>query len=658
MADRRGYGRGFRDGIRPEPDLSVSEWADQNRMLSTRASAEPGPWRTSRTPYLRAVMDELSPSCPTQEVVFIAGSQVGKTESGLNWIGFVMDGAPSPMLVVQPTVDIAKRFSKQRLSTLIEDCPALREKVAAPRERDSGNTLLAKEAPGMILLLAGANSAAGLKSMPIRNLFGDEIDTWPGDVEGEGDPVELALARSRTFARRKALWTSTPTEANRSRIWAKWEESSQGRYHLPCPHCGTYQPITWAQIRYDPADLSVPPVLICVDCETPIEERQKGEWYANDLGRWVHEFPDRPVRGFHVSSLYSPLGWFSWADAVRRYEKAKESPEQMKVFTNTILGETFTETGDVPDWEELYRRREAYPRGIVPRGALVLTAAADIQRDRIEVEVIAWGPNLENWSVDYLVLPGDTSTIQTDPKVECVWRNLGRELSRVFPCEAGGELKIARAAIDSGDQTQTVYAWVRSQHDPRIVAIKGRPGAGMTTAVGIPKPQEVSYQGKKIRGGIRLWPIGVDLVKTEVYGWLRQPPPLNPGDPVPRGFSHFPQYGETYFMGLTAEELRRKVVKGFTRYEWEKVRDRNEPLDLRVYNRAAAYMLGIERWSPAEWERRRELLGQAKPEGPAVEEQQAPPAAAAPVEQQAPPAATPAAAPPPPRRRRVFGMKG
>lgn len=596
--------------------MTVSEWADARRMLSPKASAEHGRWRTGRTPYLREPMDAFTVTSPVEEIVLVFASQTGKSEGAVNnCSGYALDIAPGPLLIIQPTIDLAKRYSKMRIGPMIEATPTLAEKVKPSRSRDSGNTILMKEfLNDALLIMGGANAASGLASMPIRFLLMDEIDRFPEDVDEEGSPMALAEARTRTFGRRKKIVsTSTPTLAGRSAIWAKWEQSDQRRYHVPCPHCGHEQVLTWSMMRYDPKDpllptgrLSQPPVIICESCGEGIEERAKSRWYAEDMGKWKAENPESPVRGYHLSGLYSPLGWLSWPEIVVGYERAKDDPVRLKVWTNTVLAECYADTGEVPDWEAIYRRRESYQRGTVPAGGLVLTMAADIQRDRIEVEVVAWGPEMESWSVDYLVLDGDTSTIQKDPEKPCPWRRLTEELQRIYQHESGSTLGISRMAVDSGDQTQVVYQWVRQQSDPRVMAIKGR--GSLTSPLGVASMQEVSFKGKRLKRGVKLWPVGVDVLKQELYGWLRLDPPLNEGDPFPRGWCHFPEYGEGYFQMLTAEELRPKLRRGFTVYEWEKIRDRNEALDVRVYNRAAATSLGIDRWPEGEWERRRQAV--------------------------------------------------
>lgn len=610
-------------GWAPDPLMTVSEWADARRMLSPKASAEHGRWRTARTPYLREPLDAFSVASQVEEIVLVFSSQSGKSEGMNNCAGYALDIAPGPLLIIQPTMDLAKRYSKMRIGPMIEATPTLAEKVKPSRSRDSGNTILMKEfLNDALLIMGGANAASGLASMPIRYLLMDEIDRFPMDVDDEGSPMALAEARTRTFGRRKKIVsTSTPTLAGCSAIWAKWEQSDQRRYHVPCPHCGHEQVLTWAMMRWDPKDpllprgrLSQPPVVICEGCGEGIEERAKSRWYGEDLGRWKAENPESPVRGYHLSGLYSPLGWLSWVEIVVGYERAKDDPVRLKVWTNTVLAECWAEVGEVPDWEALYRRREQYQRGVVPAGGLVLTAAADVQRDRIEMEVVAWGPGMESWSVDYIVLQGDTSTIQSDPMKPCPWRQLTEELGKVYQCAAGGELRISKAAIDSGDQTAVVYAWVRAQSDPRIAAIKGR--GNLSSPVGIPTKQDVTFRGQRAKHSVKLWPVGVDMLKSELYGWLRQPPPLNEGDPMPRGFCHFPEYGEEHFLGLTAEEMMARLVRGFTVYTWQKTRQRNEQLDVRVYNRAAATMLGVDRWPEGEWERRRAALGQAQAQDP------------------------------------------
>ena len=307
------YNAAFNAGLRPDPVLTVSEWADRYRRLSGKSAAEPGPWRTDRTPYLREIMDSLSPLSPAERVVFMKGSQIGGTECGNNWVGYVIHKSPGPMMVVQPTVELAKRNSKQRIDPLIEESDVLRELVKSPRSRDSGNTVLSKEFPGGVLVMTGANSAVGLRSMAVRYLFLDEIDAYPGDVDGEGDPINLAFARTRTFSRRKVFMVSTPLVAGWSRIEAAYAESDQRRYWVPCPHCGQFQVLKFERLRW-PKGEPQKAAYHCIACEQAIFNHQKNAMLAG--GEWRPEAQgDGRTRGYHLSSLYSPVGWYSWERA-------------------------------------------------------------------------------------------------------------------------------------------------------------------------------------------------------------------------------------------------------------------------------------------------------------------------------------------------------
>jgi phage terminase large subunit GpA-like protein len=278
--------RTWRRGMRPDPDLTVSEWADQHRFLSSRASAEPGRYRTARTPYLREIMDALSPRHPAQRISFMKAAQVGATEAGNNWIGFVIHHAPGPMLAVLPTVEMAKRTSRGRLDPLISESPALRELVNPARSRDAGNSMLSKEFPGGILVLTGANSATGLRSMPARYIFLDEVDAYPASADEEGDPITLAEARTTTFShRRKVFIVSTPTIRGLSRIEREFEASDQRRYFVPCPHCGAMQ--TGRGVATVPIFLLVPQVKL-----------RKRLDLARDAERAVDGVPGRIVAGW------------------------------------------------------------------------------------------------------------------------------------------------------------------------------------------------------------------------------------------------------------------------------------------------------------------------------------------------------------------------
>jgi phage terminase large subunit GpA-like protein len=579
-------------GARPDPLLLVSEWADQYRRLSPLASAEPGPWRTERTPHLREIMDCLSPSSPIERVVFMAGAQVGKTECGNNWIGYIVHHAPGPMMAVQPTVEMARRNSKQRIDPLIEESEVLRKLVSTPRSRDSGNTVLAKEFPGGVLVMTGANSAVGLRSMAARYLFLDEIDAYPGDIDGEGEPVSLAVARTRTFARRKIFMVSTPKITGRSRIESAFEESDQRWFWVPCPTCEQFQVLRFPQVRW-PKGKPEEAVYVCEHCNEEIQNHKKhwmlarGEWRAAAAG-------DGKTAGFHLSSLYSPVGWFSWADAAAMFEKAQKDPARLQVFVNTVLGETWAQQGEAPDWQRLYDRREDYQIGVVPARGLFLTCGVDVQRDRLEAEIVAWGRGKESWSIDYRVLEGDTSHAE-------VWTKLTALLGERFRMHSGVEVPIFQMAVDSGYATQEVYTWARAQAPGRVMVVKGVDQAAVP--VGQATFVDVTYGGKRVTRGIKIWPVSSGILKSELYGWLRlERPTEESGAPFPPGYCHHPKYQEEYFKQLTAEQLVTRIVKGYRRTEWQKTRDRNDSLDCRVYARAAAAAIGLDRFKDTQWQ--------------------------------------------------------
>lgn len=581
-----------RAGARPDPKLRISEWADQYRVLTTRSSPEPGTWRTSRTPYLRDIMDSLMPESPFERVVFMSGAQVGKTECGNNWIGYVIHLAPGPMLVVQPTENMAKRNSKQRVGPLIQESPVLSQLVRSPKARDSGNTILAKEFLGGILVMAGANSGTGLRSMPVRYLFLDEVDAYPPNVDREGEPCDLAIARTSNFRRRKILITSTPKLVGHSRIVKFFEQSDQNYYHVPCPRCGVLIPLLpehlgWSDTRRHEASYR------CQECEREIFDHEKtgmlehGEWQSSAAG-------DGITRGYHLSSYYSPVGWLSWTAIMRMRDKSVESAETMQAFYNTVLGLPWQDQGEVPDADRLYERRESYTIGEVPTGGLVLTAGADVQANRIEVEVVAWDRHKRSWSVDYRVLTGSTNQPE-------VWKQLGQILDEDFPTAAGGTMRIERLAVDSGFNTNTVYDFVRSMLSLRVIAIKG--DAHAQALVGTPSLIEVGPGGRQIKGGVRLWPVNSGMAKEELHRFLRlAAPDLSRGEAWPIGYCHFPQYSKEYFEQLCAEQLITRTVMGQLKTHWEKTRDRNEALDVRVYARAAACSLRMDAWTPGKWD--------------------------------------------------------
>ena len=572
------YKEAFLAGLKPEPTLTVSEWADEHRLLSSKASAEPGMWRTSRTPYLREPMDCLSSSSPVQRVVMMFAAQTGKTESGSNWLGYVIHHAPGPMLLVQPTVDMAKRLSKQRLESLIDETPVLRERIKPPRSRDSGNTMFSKEFPGGIMVLTGSNSATGLRSMPCRYLFADEVSSWPQDVDGEGDPLTLAERRTTTFARRKILMTSTPTVKGSCRIEAEYERSDQRRFYVPCPHCGGMQWLQWKQVKWESNDPSTTKYE-CEHCNQRFNETSKGQMLA--AGEWRATAPgDGRTAGFHLSGLYSPLGWLSWSDMVDDFLRAKSDAPMLKAFVNTRLAETWEEaSANKVSANELLERVEAYGYNSLPNAVLLLTAGVDVQDNRLAVSVWGWGRDEESWLTFHTEIWGD-------PTAGDVWKQLDSVLLSTYTREDGHELRVATACIDSGGHcTAEVYQYCRERLTQNAVAIKGASQRGKPP-IGKESKVDLNMRGKTIKRGASVYLVGTDTIKDTLLGRLRH------NDPGP-GYIHFGKAATyDFFDQLTAErKITRYSRSGMPRSEYVKASNkRNEALDTAVYAYAAVHL--------------------------------------------------------------------
>jgi phage terminase large subunit GpA-like protein len=567
--------------LQPPPEMTLSEWADRYRILSRESSAEPGRWHTDKAPYQRPIMDAIT-NDRIQKVVIMSGAQLGKTDIILNAIGYYIHHDPSPMLVMQPTLAMSEAFSKDRLSPMIRDTPVLSKRVNE-KSRDSGNTILQKRFTGGHITLVGANSPASIASRPIRIVLADEIDRFPATAGNEGDPLLLMEARTNTFWNKKKISVSTPTVEGLSRIAVEYENSTQGEWNVPCPHCGAMQPIRWGQIVFDKDDPESGIGHTCSQCGVVSGET---EWKAQQAqGKFVEKYPNRKVKGFHLNALVSP--WKPWREIVEEFLKAKAelkkgNVELMKVWINTELGETWQETGEEMEPEQLLKRRERYGCEI-PQKVLVLTAGVDVQDNRLECEVVGWGFEKESWGIQY-------SKFYGSPAQEDVWNRLDAFLSRLFIRSDGAQLRISCTCIDTGGHfTQEAYNFCKGKELRRVFAIKGGHGAG--------KPY-INKPTTNNRVKVPLFTLGVDTGKEILLERLKVHPEdqleLDPAKDVIGGYCHFPleqdrNYNEDYFKALTAEKRIVKYTKGRPRFEWvmKKTGARNEALDLRVYATAA-----------------------------------------------------------------------
>lgn len=569
------YKEAFFQTIQPDPDITVSQWADRFRILTTKASAEPGPWRTDRTPYLREIMDELSPQSPIQKIVFIKPSQIGGSEVGFNWLGYTIHLCPCPFMSVQPTDVLAEKISKQRIAPMIEATKILKNLINPARERDSGNTLFVKEFPGGMFAMVGANSAVGLRSMPVRNAHLTEVSAFPEDVAGEGDPVSLVEKRQETYSFRKKMYLeSTPGIKDYCRIEKEYLESDQRKYFIPCPHCKHMQTLEWKNLKWVDNDPNTAEYL-CESCTALIPEHAKTYFLkdkkAGGVAEWRATNPEiKDVAGFSLNALYSPLGWKSWSSIVGEFLRVRADAPRLKTFVNTVLGQTWEEDYVAKiGANQLQARSEFYEPGIAPAGVVVCTAGVDVQDDRLEISIFGWGFEEEAWVISHEKIYGD-------PSGAGIWKQLDHALKPIKH-ELIGEIPISATAIDSGGHhTHSVYQYAREKRNQGVIATKGQSQKNKP-AIARPTVVDLNYKGQVLKRGARVYPIGTDTVKGLIYSRLKN---NEPG----AGYFHFHNQLELeYYTQLTIEKLMTRYVKGFPVREWTiKKGQRNEALDCCV----------------------------------------------------------------------------
>lgn len=548
-------------GLRPIPKVSVSDWADRYRVVSA-GNAEPGRWRTSRVPYMRAVMDAFT-EATVERVVVKSAAQVGKTEVLLNVIGRYAHVDPCTMLLINPTLEMSTDFSKARLSKMIADTkvltPLFYGEKSQSATRDANQTLLSKFFTGGRIVLAGANSPAGLASRPIRILLCDEVDRFPPSAGAEGDPLSIAAKRTSTFWNRKIGLFSTPTVQGFSRIDVEYELGTQEHWAHRCPCCGEYHTIEYNQIEDDNR-------WHCPDCGYAFDELS----IKSSDQKYLVDNPDASgCRSFFIPGFYSP--WVSWAEIMREWREARGKPDLERVVYNTRFGRSYEQTGEISDSDRFGRRLEEYGAEI-PEGVRYLTAGVDVQADRLEYEIVGWGEGEESWGI----VRGKIYCEPNDPRA---WTELDDVLDREYRSKTSA-FKVMRTFVDSGFMTSTVYEYCRRRARSGRFAIKGVGSCG----------KQLIWR-TSMKDGVPLILLGVNEGKQEVYSRLMLT------EPGARYF-HFGAddrhircrgYDEEYFRGLTAEHKVRRQTGGLIYEQWEPVnrRVRNEPLDLRVYALAA-----------------------------------------------------------------------
>lgn len=580
-------------GMKPPEDLTVSQWADKNRRLTSESSAEVGKWRTSRTPYMFDILDSFTDPL-IEHIVVVAASQVGKSETINNMVGYSIDQDPGPILLIQPTIDDVKRYSEMRIAPMIRETRCLKRKVADPKSRDAANTKRQKSFPGGVLVMTGSNVAHDLSSMPIRYVFGDERDRWATSAGSEGDPWELAVARTRTFYNKKMVEVSTPTVKGASAIENSYNLGTMERWKTQCPHCGEYVEITFDNIRfeYEAAEKGDKKIFhitelfyVCPECGGISDEHTM----KSQPAKWVATVPEarkhHKTRSFWLTAWVSP--WATWESIILQFLQAGTDSAKLQVVYNTQFGELWEERGDMASEDDVMARREVY-EAEVPDGVLLLTCGVDTQDDRLEYEVVGHRRYGETWGIKKGVILGR-------PDTEEVWERLDEVLSHKYKFKSGVSLQISLTFIDEGGHfTQEVRQHCLARQYDHVFAIKGanRPDIPYTAP---PKKQKIVVNGKVI-GQVWVYEIGVNAGKQKIVDNLRvQSPGAN--------YCHFPlrdDYGKQFFKQLMSEHLA-YVPKLKHPWQWQKIpgHERNEAFDIRNYNLAACEILSPD-WDAIE----------------------------------------------------------
>ncbi|WP_317201472.1 phage terminase large subunit family protein [Janthinobacterium sp.] len=592
----------FARGLEPDPNMMVDEWSDQFMIIPKDSGAnEYGKYRTSRTPHARMVMRALSDNHPCKRVALMGASQMLKTQVGLNWFSASVHQSPANFLWILPTGKLAKRTST-RISKTIAAVPELAERVAAPRSRDSVNTIDTKEYIGGSLFVVTAGAAANLSEVPARRVLFDEVDRAEANVNGEGDPVALAEARQTTFERnRKAYYPSSPTVAGESIIEKLYLRGTQHEALADCVHCDHAQTLVFErlQLSEDGQNAMYP----CIECGAFMFEADKNRMFAR--GAWSDGVAgDGETVSFTISGMFLPYGWVPWLALLREYAAAKAkldegSEESMIAFYNTRLARCWERAKEQTKHDELMARAEDYKLGRVPAGGLKLTAAIDTQNDRLEMKVVAWGEGMECWIIDYQI-------IHQSPAEEATWERADELLKTRYRHAHGEMMAIDAAFIDSGgNHTQDVYNYTYTRRRRAIFAIKGESRPNRPILASKPTIIDINWRGKTEKRGGQLWFIGTDTAKDYLASrWKR-------GSGA--GAVHFSHdLPEDYYKQLTAEYRINVYRRGRKVSAWEKpAAARNEALDLMVYNLGAAYYLGLHKKTEGYWQGVREKLNPA-----------------------------------------------
>lgn len=555
--------------LKPPEKLTVSEWADRFRVLSEKDSAAPGPWRTEKTPYLRAVMDAFSN--PTiQEITFCAGTQIGKTASEQNMQGYAIDQDPGPMIIVYPTKDLAKSTSQNRLIPMVLLSPVL-----AGKYHELESEQLELQFDSMYIALAWANSPSQLASRPVRYVFFDEVDKFPKWSGKEANPIALARERTKTFYNRKIVKVSTPVLED-GNIWQSWLNSdAQYEYFLPCPFCGKLQTLKNAQIKFPkgctPEEAAYTAYYECEFCNQHIDDRHKMGMLRDGKWKKINKNKGR-IRsvGFHLNSIYSP--WLTFGDVAKEFLSTKDSPELLQNFINSWLAEPWKEKAKIPSTELVKKNQLPYEKGYVQYDAQIVTMAVDVQLDHFWWAIYGWGPHMKSWLVDW----GRAET----------WPEIAEIMNRDYPREKTGEpVRVNIAGIDAGFRRDEVEQFCTDWMGV-AVPMRGSSNAMRTLYTVYNVDKGANGQGGSVRG------LMFDTNKAKDFIFARLG--LEPGSEG--SLNVYDDIEEEFCRQICSEQkVEHADRKGNVTFTWEKLTKHtdNHLLDCSTMNYVLADVQGV-----------------------------------------------------------------
>ena len=569
----------FLDNFQVKEKKSFASWCEKNIWLPDEASSSPGQFNISLTPYMKKIYSLLDHDRDGPvEIALMFAAQLGKTQLCLNYCLYSQCESPGPLMFVLPTIKLGQGFSKQRLTPMIESCTEAMNCLKQDVGRSSSQTMTVKRFYGGLIMIVGSNSKSDLSSTPVGLLIMDEIDKYKQDLDGEGNPIDMAYKRTSTFNNKVVLYSSTPGLKGLSNIEDKFDKSNKHYYEVPCPYCNYYQRLKIENLNESGYS--------CVKCSKIIDDSKHKSQMLTD-GKWVCKDSNTNLYGFHLSQLYAPYSWVKWRDIYLEKKESIEDAVKEKTFKNLVLAETYEERGTRIDAESIKAKCvRDYPLNEVPRGTIAMTITVDVQVNRVEYLVAAWCKNLTFFALDHQIVMGKIE----DERVQEELLNI---YDKDFKDEKGDIFHINKALIDSGFDTVSVYEFCRRSRG-KYIPIKG--SDHLTVPVSTPRMLDLKKSNRKLkRSGVLLHHLGVSILKKEIYNALSMESRRYLNDNSWRRMFFPKAFNDEFYLQLSAEKLVKTYKQGTLefKYQWRKCRERNESLDLVVYSLGAAYMLGL-----------------------------------------------------------------